>query len=243
MVKSCVWWCAGSHEADTHQLMTAIWNDDVSNMNAGDTKKAVWSRAQASLDLLRQGVDERGQTLCEGLRGIVIGVSGDLEFFSSWLGFPHSSGNNPCPLCPCHKDEMLQWSEDSSWRRTTYKNAANWRRARGSRHGALFHGPHGLSALNVCPDIMHTKFLGTDQYVYGSVIHILTYRLLCPDLFLGAAQRATRTKPACLSSQGQAQLRRTCSKRGRTGEAKGNLPGYIASDLSVLFHSWHRVTP
>ena len=148
----------------------------MSSMNGGDTKKAVWARVQASLELLRQGLDEHGATLCGGLRGIVIGISGDLEFFSSWLGFPSSNANHPCPLCPCHKDDMLRWAEDSMWRTSSYKDAAGWRRSRGNRHGALFHGSNALSALSICPDIMHTKFLGSDQYLYVSVIH----RLLSP---------------------------------------------------------------
>ena len=33
----------------------------------------------------------------------------------------------------------------------------------------------GLTGLSVAPDWMHAKHLGTDQYLYGSTLHILVF--------------------------------------------------------------------
>ena len=51
----------------------------------------------------------------------------------------------------------------------------------GHKHGALFNGDYKLSALNLLPDIMHTKYLGCDQYAYGSALHQLVYRHMSLD--------------------------------------------------------------
>lgn len=48
--------------------------------------------------------------------------------------------------------------------------------ARPGRH-VLFTVP-GLSIANVMPDLMHCKHLGSDQYLYGAVLQLLTHRIL-----------------------------------------------------------------
>ena len=107
-----------------------IWNDDVSKANCGSTKDALWQRLQGSLDLMFQGVDEQGRELADGYRGCLIGIAGDLEFFQSWLGFNGSSSNFPCPQCPLHKDELLDWRNNANWRQSTYRTSDAWHQAR-----------------------------------------------------------------------------------------------------------------
>lgn len=53
-------------------------------------------------------------------------------------------------------------------------SAQEWRDHFGasSRYVALFDVP-GVTGLNVNPDIMHTKWLGTDTYLLGSAICIM----------------------------------------------------------------------
>ncbi|CAE7494382.1 unnamed protein product [Symbiodinium sp. KB8] len=173
------WRCPFSGELPSrtsHQLITMIWNDDVSKANGGRTKEAFWQRLKGSLDLLFEGVDEQGRELAGGYRGCLIGIAGDLEFFQSWLGFKGATANFPCARCPLHKDELMDWRNTASWRRHTYRKGEDWHQAQGHNHGALFHGKNKLSSLNLLPDIMHTKFLGVDQYAYGSCLHKLIYR-------------------------------------------------------------------
>ena len=158
-----------------------IWNDDVSKANGGRTKEAFWQRLKGSLDLLFEGVDEQGRELAGGYRGCLIGIAGDLEFFQSWLGFKGATANFPCARCPLHKDELMDWRNTASWRRHTYRKGEDWHQAQGHNHGALFHGKNKLSSLNLLPDIMHTKFVGVDQYAYGSCLHKLIYRHMSLD--------------------------------------------------------------
>lgn len=158
-----------------------IWNDDVSKANGGRTKEALWQRLQASLDLMFQGLDEQGRELADGYRGCLIGIAGDLEFFQSWLGFNGSTSNFPCARCPLHKDELMDWRNNANWRHSTYRSSDAWHQAQGHNHGALFNGNYKLSALHLLPDIMHTKYLGCDQYAYGSALHQLVYRHMSLD--------------------------------------------------------------
>ena len=138
-----------------------------------------------SFALLFQGRDENGQALAGGYRGVVIGVAGDLEFFQSWLGFPGSTANFPCALCPVDKDNLLDWRDSATWRQARYCNGRAWRAAAGGNTCCLFHGDIALSCLNLLPDVMHTKYLGTDQYAYASILHILVYRLMLLSCSMG----------------------------------------------------------
>ena len=49
--------------------------------------------------------------------------------------------------------------------------------ALGPVHNALLELP-GLSLLNVMPDLMHVKYLGSDKYVLGSIMYLLVYMIL-----------------------------------------------------------------
>ncbi len=56
----------------------------------------------------------------------------------------------------------------------------DWRAAHPDLH-PVFDVP-GVSVLNVCPDLMHTKHLGTDAYFYGSVLKLLVGDILKGNL-------------------------------------------------------------
>ena len=56
----------------------------------------------------------------DGLRGIVWGVSGDLDFFSKELGLPHPAANEFCFRCTANRSD-LPWNdfrETAAWRAT-----------------------------------------------------------------------------------------------------------------------------
>ena len=65
--------------------------------------------------------------------------------------------------------------DQAEWQGETWTNA-EWRLAQTDVH-PLF-GLSGVGILNVFPDWMHTKHLGTDKTTYASALHILVYEIM-----------------------------------------------------------------
>ena len=114
----------------------------------------------------------------------VFGFIGDMEFLADVYNAPRTTAINPCAWCPCNSDDSaggMPWSDFRTlpdlalWMRNIYTRA-NWLNA-GLVFNALLELP-GMSSLNIMPDLMHVKYLGTDKYVLGSVMHLLVYVLL-----------------------------------------------------------------
>lgn len=98
-------------------------------------------------------------------------IQSDLAWYPTWLGLPAHNSNVPCHLCACSKEELFSISRT---RKPAILSAQEWHDHFGgsSRYVALFDVP-GVSGLNVNPDVMHCKWLGTDSYLLGSAVCIL----------------------------------------------------------------------
>ena len=119
-----------------------------------------------------------GRKLANGHYAVLLVLKGDLDYFNKSLRLPHYGSNNPCSWCRCNTSD-IPWND---WR----KNAALWVGtiwqpgpwALSPRNlNKLFTLP-GVSVLNVAPDWMHMKYLGVDQYLFGSVLYALCYILM-----------------------------------------------------------------
>lgn len=184
---------------DTTFFMFGIFANMISKTPGADTLDVVWRILCWSLHWLCEGVwpnidpwgrvyDKRTidgkralQPLAEGHFACVWVIRGDLEWFAKSLKLPWFSAAKPCCFCPCTNVEgdAMAWSEfrnnqyawlAASWSDTTWRIA--------------FPDPHrlfkleGVSILTVAADWMHSKHLGTDQYCFGSVMHILVYEIM-----------------------------------------------------------------
>ena len=122
-----------------------------------------------------------GTPLAGGYFGVLLQLSGDLDYFTKWLGLPQSTTHTkPCPLCRAQYSGTNSWLDNrpgSPWQQTllTANDWQTWWTTRCS----LFQLP-GMSAMSVALDLMHNLYLGWLQYFFGSVFWLLCYD--CLDL-------------------------------------------------------------
>ena len=117
-----------------------------------------------------------GQDLADGYFGIMFGSLGDLDYFAADLGLPRHSANSPCPLCRATTHGPTHWQDcrvDAAWLGECWTPVA-WKAWPGRSQNQLFSLP-GVRALTVALDYMHCKYLGMDQYIFGSILYILCF--------------------------------------------------------------------
>ena len=133
-----------------------------------------------------------GRPLADGWFGCLWALIGDLEYLSSILNLPsHNNAKNCCALCKASLTGSNTWSDfrpTASWRahQWTYET---WRSWPGRSRNRLFTLP-GVSALNIHLDWMHSKYLGIDQFTFGSCMALLTCTGMVPG---GSEQQALDT--------------------------------------------------
>ena len=139
-----------------------------------------WPRADAEGRAWEKGSPQEaraGKPLADGFFCCVYLIKGDLEFMAKAFGLAWASSNSPCSLCECNTTNT-PWTDgrrEAAWRNTIWKPGA-WAAQRPERH-LIFKLP-GVSILSYVPDILHTLHLGTYQYVFGSVLKLLTHHIL-----------------------------------------------------------------
>jgi len=123
-----------------------------------------------------------GQDLAGGYCGVLFTIKADLDFLAKTLGLRHYNSKTPCELCPAHRDtndkKMLynNFSADASWMKSLY-DIKDWR----SLYPEV---PHpiflvlGVNHYSVEPDELHIIYLGTAQYLLGSVLYVLVFKVL-----------------------------------------------------------------
>ena len=115
-----------------------------------------------------------GQWLADGWRGILVGSCGDLDYMSQFQGLPNWNSNSPCCLRQCQKRRAHSWhdfSEGAQWRTTAWPDRSM---------NKLFQKDL-CSVLVVHFDLMHCRYLGYLQQLFGSV-----FWLLCEEMMQGS---------------------------------------------------------
>ena len=102
--------------------------------------------------------------------------------FCSCHTFPKAS--NFCPLCQATTVGENTWCNfrpDAPWRQTLWQSHT-WRAWQGRSRSPFFSLSY-TSALTVCLDYLHCKYLGSDQYQFGAVFEVLVRFVLpgAPD--------------------------------------------------------------
>ena len=124
-----------------------------------------------------------GTPLADGYFGVLWAIMGDLDYFSDVLGLPRSNSRNPCCLCRCTAKgprTYTEMQEDAQWTHEIW-TAAEWLAWPGRSTCPIFSLP-GVSVLTVALDYMHSKYLGSDMYMYGSVLFVLVHFVMqCED--------------------------------------------------------------
>ena len=123
---------------------------------------------------------QAGNLLANGYFGVLWAVMGDLDYMASVLNLPrYSSAANPCSLCRCSSVGVGTWTDNrpnAGWMEQCW-TSATWLAWDGRSKCPLFSLP-GVTALTVCLDYMHCKYLGMDQYMFGSDLYLLVHHVL-----------------------------------------------------------------
>lgn len=130
-----------------------------------------------SVDGLRAGTPLAG-----GFKACLWSVIGDLDYFVSILQLPNFNSQRPCTLCRCSLSGVNTWSNftpSAPWRQQIWCMSA-WKAWGGRSPCPLFDLPF-TSGLSVSMDWMHSKYLGVDQYCYGSILALLTVQIMPND--------------------------------------------------------------
>ena len=109
-----------------------------------------------------------GKELAEGFFGTVWQVQADMAWHPSWLGLPGHNSIYPCIHCQLSRDELYDVYKKKHQLNThdDFLQVIQPRKFQISLW-ELVGGCH------VTPDLMHTKWLGVDQYLLGSAVAIL----------------------------------------------------------------------
>ena len=99
--------------------------------------------------------------------------------YSTYLGLPRWNSANPCSMCRCTRRGPATWhgfAEGAPWQATIWTPDA-WKAWPDRSQNCLFES-RLFSVLHCHYDLMHCKYLGFCQHLYGSVLSILTRELL-----------------------------------------------------------------
>jgi hypothetical protein len=133
------------------------------------------------------GFEKAGQKLVvlpDGsfLRGMLFCKKTDLDYQGKDLKMTHIAEVSGCAHCRATKHgHTFPWWDMrfrlAGWLPTVFKDRDSWRLAKPNKGVAIFDLLFA-SSHTIGVDIMHVKHLGSDRYVYGSVMWLLCYELL-----------------------------------------------------------------
>ena len=108
--------------------------------------------------------------LADGYYGVLFSLIGDLDYFYKWLKLEnHASTTAPCMYCPANLTDP-NWRDMRScapWNTREYTHIT-WVIAHPERLSLFF--LEFVSVYTLCADFMHCKYLGVDQYLFGSTL-------------------------------------------------------------------------
>ena len=173
----------------TNFLIWACYTQNISLIDGKETMDEFWDTLVWSLKALERGQwpshDKNGTKIAGGRTGPLAGgyyatmwtLQGDLDYFAKNLHLENCNSHTPCMLCEANTTDT-PWTAvnpDSAEWMTALWSSDDW----GPAHVSvppIFDLPDvGLHAI--CPDWMHCKHLGVDQYLFGSVLMLLTHQV------------------------------------------------------------------
>lgn len=117
--------------------------------------------------------------LADGYYAVLWALMGDLDYFYYTLGLPRYSASSPCCLCKCTIHGATTWKDNrknAPWLQTLW-TPSSWLNWEGRTKCEIFTLP-GVTATTVALDYMHSKYLGCDQYIFGSVFYLLCFVIM-----------------------------------------------------------------
>ena len=116
--------------------------------------------------------------LAGGWSGTLWSPRFDLDFDTQYYKLANPTGGQPYGWCGATHGGPLVWTDCSSpscgWTTAIWTNASHAENFGAARH-RLFRVLPGFGVGNSIPDILHSKWLGSDQYQLGGVLCLLTH--------------------------------------------------------------------
>jgi hypothetical protein len=117
----------------------------------------------------------------DGYVCVLWSIKGDIDWFGKGLNLRSHSSNEPCDWCPVSKTlDSSMWptnfAKNAPWK-SMLRSADDWRAYATAKH-VLFDKLEYLSILNVEADELHVLHLGVSQYFLGSILYLLTFKLM-----------------------------------------------------------------
>ena len=107
--------------------------------------------------------------------GVLFALTGDLDYLHGMLGCPNASlVSGPCVWCQCTGTGENTWCDfrqGGPWRMTRW-SPQEWRLWENRNRLSLLTLP-GASCWTIHYDWLHCKYLGMDEYIFGSVMAVL----------------------------------------------------------------------
>ena len=142
--------------------------------------EAMWAGTWPSRDADGHPLDDprAGQPLAGGHFAILWALKGDLDYFDNTLMLEGVGDLQPCIKCKANLSD-IPWTEyhptEAKWLHHCWQ-PDEWGPAHPNKP-ALFE-VSGVDIDTVSLDVMHTKHLGTDQYSFASILHMLVHDVL-----------------------------------------------------------------
>ena len=168
--KSCIFisWrsllCSQTSSKRSHMLICPVWSHHIDKQRGANTVDRIWHIVCESFDRALAEAPRH-----EGLFMVPVFCTGDLEWFNLAHGLPRWNSRNPCGCCPVSRQGMFNFKDVPAVRVDVWPDER-----RSSCH--LFR--RTLSPSGIIPDVMHTKHLGIDQRIAGSIVWMLIYQLM-----------------------------------------------------------------
>ena len=143
--------------------------------------KGLWPSHNWDGKRFKEGSDaalKAGMPLANGMFGYLYGILGDLDYLHKTLKLPRYSSKKPCAQCACeiHGARTFKDNRPNAPWLSTIVNPSDWKNNKRSSN-ELFNLP-GISCHNLCYDFMHCKYLGSDQYILGSLLYFLCFSVM-----------------------------------------------------------------
>lgn len=154
-------------DCNRHFLMAAVWTSAISKGAAFNT---VNSLLRILSDNFAKLAHDGGEASNEYFP-LVVFTTGDLEYFADFHAVPRWNSNFPCALCGVRKEAL------GNYKRVSQLDADTWHPPRPHTWPCpLFESL--MSPQSICPDLMHSKHLGTDLRLIGSVVWVLIFDVM-----------------------------------------------------------------
>ena len=176
-----------------YHMIYMMWKDSAET----ETHERVWLALGWSFYWLQRGVwprcdmDRRpyhpdspegrkaGTPLAGGYGACLLLLLGDLDYVAADLRLEHYGSRTPCCVCQANKS-TIPWTHchprDAAWWPTVWQSVDAWRASH--PNACKIFEILSISAMNYFPDLMHVKHLGSDHYVYASVISLLVHEIM-----------------------------------------------------------------